>query len=132
VAELPDPEGIFIAALKAQPLVVARCGLSDSGNPAISTKIGAIFPAVRVTLVGGRSQPVIHTGSPTLQWEAWDSDEAKAALLARAINEVADQLAGIYSVGKIISSWALGFYYHSPDQETNRQRYLGQIGLLTQ
>jgi hypothetical protein len=123
---VPDPEAVFTAALRAKTevsgLVATRVG----------TRLGATFPAVRVAVVGGASRPTNNTGSPTMQWEAWGNTEAEAALLAKAIDGVADELAGTYTAGKIVASWRQGYYFHSRDPETNRDRYLGQIGLLTQ
>jgi hypothetical protein len=126
MSELPDPEAIFVAALRAQTPITALVATR------ISTKLGAVFPAVRVRLISGPSRPVANTGRPLMQWESWADDEAMAALLAQKIDGVADQLAGTYAMGKIVSSWPVGQYFHSDDEATNRQRYIGQIGIFTQ
>jgi hypothetical protein len=126
MSEVPDPEAILVAALRAQSTVTAWVGTR------ISTRLGAIFPAVRVRLISGPSRPVINTGRPQLQWESWGDDEAMAARVAQAIDGVADSLAGIYTPGTIIASWGVGQYFHSDDDATTRTRYIGQIGLITQ
>jgi hypothetical protein len=126
MAEIPDPEAIFVAALRAQPTVSAWVGTR------IGTKLGATFPAVRVRLGSGAGRPVINTGRPQMQWEAWGDDEASAARVAQAIDGVANSLAGTYTAGKIVASWGVGQYFHSDDEATARTRYIGQIGLITQ
>ena len=126
MSEVPDPEAILVAALRAQPTVTAWV------STRIATRLGAIFPAVRVRLVSGAGRPVINTGRPQLQWESWADDEATAARVAQAIDGVSDSLSGTYTAGKIISSWVVGQYFHSDDLATTRTRYIGQIGLITQ
>jgi hypothetical protein len=123
---VPDPEALLVAALRAKTQVT---GLVSTR---IGTSLGATFPQVRVTLTGGSDRLVLNTGRPSLQWEAWGSTEGEAALVAVALDGVADELAGTYAAGRIISSWRQGNYFHSPDANTGRQRYIGQLGILTQ
>lgn len=126
MSTLPDPEALLTAALRSRPLITTWSGTR------IGTKLGATFPAVRVTLITGPSRPLANTGQPSLQWEAWADTEEAAIILAKAIDGEADRLAGTYGPGVIITSWAQGQYFHSRDEETARQRYIGQIGLITQ
>jgi hypothetical protein len=126
MSELPDPEAIFVAGLRAQPTITAWV------STRIGTKLGATFPAVRVRLISGASRLVANTGRPLMQWESWADDEAMAARVAQAIDGVADQLAGTYTGGKIVGSYPVGQYFHSDDEATTRTRYIGQIGLITQ
>jgi hypothetical protein len=123
-----DPEGVLVAALAAKSSVVALCG----GR--IGTALSGTYPAVRISLVGGRSKPVDErsTKNPIVQWEAWGDTQGQAADLAREIDDQAEALRGTYSKGIVVASWASGHYFHSPDPETNRQRYIGQIGMITQ
>lgn len=123
---VPDPEALLVAALRAKTEV------SGLVSTRVGTSLGITFPAVRVTLTGGADRLVIATGRPSLQWEAWGSSEAEAALVARAVDGVVDELAGTYTSGRIVGSWRQGNYFHSPDASTGRQRYIGQLGLLTQ
>lgn len=123
---VPDPEALLVAALRAKAEVTALVSMR------IGTSLGATFPQIRVTLTGGSDRLVLNTGRPSLQWEAWGQNEAEAALVARVVDGVADELAGIYGSGRIVSSWRQGNYFHSPDASTGRQRYIGQLGILTQ
>lgn len=127
----PDPEVLLVAALKAKTSVSSLCGNR------IATRLSGTYPAVRITLVGGPDRPTTNTAQPTLQWEAWGNGndsaaEGQAADLAQAIDEVAAVLAGAYAAGRITSSWAVGHYFHSADATTGRERFIGQIGMLTQ
>jgi hypothetical protein len=123
---MSDPEALFTAAMKAQGSVVGLCGNR------IGTRLGGTFPALRITLAGGASPPTEGISSAVLQWESWGSSEADAALLAAAVYAAVKALRGTYSAGVIVSAWNQGHYFHSRDQETNRDRYLGQMGLLYQ
>jgi hypothetical protein len=126
MSAIPDPEALLVQALRSKTEVIGLVGQR------IDTKLGSTYPQVRVTLTGGPSRPVPRTGAPSLQWEAWAETEGAAALLAKAIDGVADELAGVYPAGSIVSSYHQGHYFHSPDAATGRQRYIGQIGMLTQ
>ena len=121
-----DGEALLNQALRVQPGVIAIAGTR------IGTVLKGVYPCVRLTLVGGASPPVAETRSPSVQWEAWADSEAQAALLADAIDSVADKLAGTYASGVIVASWPQGHYFHSRDPQTARERYLGQIGLIVQ
>lgn len=123
---VPDPEALLVAALRAKTEV------SSLVSTRVRTSLGDTYPQVRVTLTGGPDRPVPITGQPSLQWEAWGATEAEASALAKALDGVADELRGIYAPGTIVSSFRQGNYFHSPDATTGRQRYIGQIGLLTQ
>jgi hypothetical protein len=129
---LPDAEALLIQALKAKPTVTVQCG----GR--IGTRLGGVYPAIRVTLLGGSSRQVENTGRPELQIECWGdgSDataETQAALLAQTIEAEVASLAGSYSVGQIVGAVVYGGILHSaPDTTTGRERYILQIGLLTQ
>jgi hypothetical protein len=122
----PDPEALLVAALRARPEITALV------STRIGTVLGSTFPAIRITLTGGRDDLVEQTGSPSLQWEAWGDNEGQAANVARTVHTFANQLAGSYSAGRIVASYRQGHYFHSPDASTSRQRYIGQIGLVTQ
>ena len=126
MSEIPDPEAVLVQALRLQ------AGVTSWVAQRIDTKLGSTYPQVRVTLTGGAGRPVAHTGSPSLQWEAWANTEAEAARIAKAVDGVADELAGTYPAGTIKASYHQGHYFHSPDAATGKQRYIGQIGLLTQ
>jgi hypothetical protein len=126
MSEIPDPEALLVQALRLQTSVTSKV------LQRIDTKLNTVYPCVRITLTGGASRPVPHTGSPSLQWEAWADTEGAAAQLAKAVDGVADELAGSYPAGVIKASYHQGHYFHSPDAATGKQRYIGQIGLLTQ
>lgn len=127
----PDAEALLIQALKAQPEVATLCG----GR--IGTRLGTTYPAIRVTLLGGLGRSVAGTRWATLQWESWGNGtdsvaEHQASDLGRAVEGVVEQLAGVYASGHITSAWLDGLMSHSPDPTSNRERYLGSIGLITQ
>lgn len=127
----PDAEALFIQALRARPEVATLCGSR------IGTRLGTVYPAVRITLVGGLGRNVSATRWPTLQWEAWGNGtdsvaEHQAVDLGREIEGSVEQLAGVYLSGIIVSAWVDGLMTHSPDPTSNRERYLGTIGLIAQ
>jgi hypothetical protein len=123
----PDAEALLTYGLRSRTAVI---GLVPSTR--ISTSLGGVFPAIRITLTGGSGWVTLGTWQPSLQWEVWGNNEAEAALIADAVADEADDLAGVYAAGRIVGSWPQGHHFHSPDASTNRQRYIGQIGLLTQ
>lgn len=128
---LPYPSALLVEALRARPAVA---GLCDSE---IATRLHGKFPAVRVGLVGGPDRPANATGRPLLQAECWgdgddDDAEGQAEQLAAAVDDAAQDLAGAYAAGTIVSSWTVGHYLHAPDPDTRRERFIVQIGLLTQ
>lgn len=128
---LPDAEALLIQALKATPEVSILC----AGR--IGTRLSGTFPAVRVTLLGGPPRPVTGTGSPNLQVECWGNGtdsaaEHQALDLARAVEAAVESLPGVYTSGRIVAAWSLSDLIHSPDSGTSRERYLAQVGLVTQ
>lgn len=129
----PSPEALLVQALKAITEVATLCG----GR--IATRLSGTYPAVRVTLTGGIGRSVSATGFPTLQWEAWGNGtdaaaQIQASDLAREIEAAVDdgRLAGVYTSGTIASAWVDGRMSHSADTTSNRERYLGTIGLIAQ
>jgi hypothetical protein len=126
---LPDPEALLITALRADTSIASVTG----GR--VATRLGAIFPAVRVTLVGGPPHPVIQIGRPELQVECWgngtDSAAAvQASLIARTIEAALPAIRGEYGTSWVITAYMGSGIIHSPDPDTARERYLFTVGLI--
>lgn len=127
---IPDPEALLVAALRARSLLWS-CGSR------IGTRLSGTYPAIRIALVGGPDRPAVGTGRHVLQVECWGNgstpaDETAAADLARAVEDVSASLAGEYAPGRIVASWRDGGIFHAADSTTNRERYIFQVGILTQ
>ena len=60
--------------------------------------------------------------------------EEQAANLIRALEHEASTggLAGAYATGTVAACWVDLAPFHSPDPTSQRERYIMQIGLLTQ
>jgi hypothetical protein len=127
---LPSAQALLIAAYRATtvaPMVGNR----------ISTRLSGTYPAIRVTLLGGPDRPVDNTGQPEFQVECWGNgvgpaEEIEASDIARAVDAAVDDLPGTYTAGRIVAAYRIGGIIHSPDPSTSRQRYIVQVGLVTQ
>ena len=130
MALLPDAEALLIVALRATPVGPLV------GNR-ISTRLSGTYPAIRITLLGGPDRAMESTGQPELQVECWGngsgpSDETQALEIARNVEGFATSLAGSYGPGRIVGAYTLGGILHSPDASSGRERYIVQVGLVTQ
>lgn len=128
---LPDAEALLVAALRARSSVASLCG----GR--VGTRLSGVYPAVRVTLIGGASRAVVNTGRPELQVECWGNGpdgvaEVQASDLARAVEAALPTLVGVYGPGVIAGAATSGGVLHSPDGSTGRERYIVQASLVTQ
>jgi hypothetical protein len=129
---LPDAEALLVAALRAHPTVAAL----PSGQR-IGTRLGGVYPAIRVTLLGGPPRPAHNTRRPEFQIECCGDGtggtaEIQASDMARTVEDIIPDLAGTYPQGTIVGAYLIGDILHSAFPDTNRERYIVQAGLIIQ
>lgn len=128
----PIPAALAVAAFRADSAITGQVAAAQIG-----TALHGIYPAIRITAIGGPARPTIDTGAPEIQWEVWGETDAElfVAQTAQIVDEAIEsgELVGTYaSVGTIIGTWTVSGPFSSPDPTTSRPRYLGTLGLLSQ
>lgn len=115
----------------------AQVPVSSLVGNRIGTRLSGVYPAIRVTLVGGPPRRVENTAVPDLQVECWGPgadgpSEAVASNAALAVEAAVSKLPGVYTAGTICGASTSGFIFHSPDGTTSRERYIVTVSLLVQ
>jgi hypothetical protein len=128
-AKLPDREAVMVAALSSRSSIT---GMTTEIGTRLATGL-----CVQVTLIGGAPRPLWNTGAPEFQLAIWGagnspSDEAAAADLAGSVEAELTGLNGDYGPGRVLGSWVGSELLHTPDETTQRERYLLTAGLLIQ
>ena len=123
---LPDTEALVIAYLKAQPSVVAMAAQR------IATKVNAVLPSLRVSLITGREIVREYLDESHVQIDAYADDSVEALLLARTTRAVllaapnAEHTRGVVTHVRTINP-----PFWSPDTTNNDQpRYITEMGLV--
>jgi hypothetical protein len=103
----------------------------------ISTRLGSIYPAIRVTLIGGATSSTEQVWRPDLQLDCCGDGtgtvaETQAAYIANLVYNSIPTLAGTYATGVIAGAHPNGFILHSAFSDTGRERYIVSLGLLIQ
>lgn len=116
----------------ADPVVVALLAehFADEVGDRVSTTDVGPSPSLRVTLLYDEEPPTTWERTPIFQVEVWADDAYAAGVLATRITNVWPTLRRVNAGGAYVSGcWIDSHPRPLPDPDTDRARYLLQVGL---
>lgn len=122
-ALLPDPDQAVVTFL------AAHVALTPLHGGRVGTQLAAgELPALRVSSLGG-TQPWPWQAVMGFQIESWGGDRGQANLLARTVEAAVYDMRGPVTGGRVVGVAVALSLLWSPDEDTDRPRYLSQVDL---